>query len=120
MFYLEINPETFEAIGGVYQKVEGHPESFYTNYRPLQGDAEIGCIWNEELSTWSDRAAVLTTIEEVRIKRDHLLKISDWRVAVSDYPNEDKDQWVTYRQLLRNFPSSYTPTEVPDWPEAPS
>ena len=58
-------------------------------------------------------------ITAIRIIRDSLLLASDWRVSVSDYPNSDSAAWVTYRTLLRDYPSTYTPVEVPVWPEAP-
>ena len=59
-------------------------------------------------------------IAEIRIIRDKLLLASDWRVSVSDYPNSDVAEWVAYRNLLRDYPASYTPVEVPVWPEDPS
>jgi len=48
-----------------------------------------------------------------------MLLESDWVVAVSDYPNSDKDEWIAYRQLLRDYPATYTPVEQPIWPAHP-
>lgn len=58
-------------------------------------------------------------IDEIRSIRDGLLSNSDWRVSVSDYPNSDTAAWVAYRDLLRDFPSTYTPTDNPVWPTPP-
>jgi len=51
----------------------------------------------------------LTTLDRVRNNRTLILKDCDWTVAV-DSPLSDskKAEWVTYRQALRDLPSSYT------------
>lgn len=53
--------------------------------------------------------APLTTMDRVRNNRSILLNDSDWTVG-SDTPlsNSKKAEWVTYRQALRDLPSSYT------------
>jgi hypothetical protein len=53
--------------------------------------------------------APLTTLDRVRNNRTILLNDSDWTVG-SDSPlsNSKKAEWVTYRQALRDLPSSYT------------
>ena len=54
----------------------------------------------------------LTTTQKIRNKRSFLLKESDWTVGV-DSPLSDskKAEWVTYRQQLRDLPSSYTDSD---------
>ena len=43
-------------------------------------------------------------LDEMRGKRNELLQQSDFRVVVDyDYPN--KNEWILYRQQLRDFPS---------------
>lgn len=51
----------------------------------------------------------LTTLQKIRNKRLYLLNDCDWTVS-SDTPLSDskKAEWVTYRQALRDLPSSYT------------
>ena len=51
----------------------------------------------------------LTTTQKIRNERLFLLKDSDWTVGV-DSPLSDskKADWATYRQALRDLPSSYT------------
>jgi hypothetical protein len=45
-------------------------------------------------------------LEDVRQERNILLAQSDFRV-VADYPN--REAWLSYRQLLRDFPSIWLP-----------
>jgi|TARA_B110000444_G_C18620416_1_gene491883 hypothetical protein len=51
----------------------------------------------------------LTTTQKIRNLRLFMLQDCDWTVAV-DSPLSDskKAEWVTYRQALRDLPSSYT------------
>jgi hypothetical protein len=42
--------------------------------------------------------------DEMREDRNKLLKESDFRVLI-DYNNNNKDQWIQYRQELRDFPT---------------
>lgn len=51
----------------------------------------------------------LTTLQKIRNKRLYLLNDCDWTVS-SDTPLSEskKAEWVTYRQALRDLPSSYT------------
>ena len=54
----------------------------------------------------------LTTTQRIRNNRLYLLMDCDWTVAV-DSPLSDskKAEWVTYRQALRDLPSSYTDSD---------
>lgn len=51
----------------------------------------------------------LTTTQKIRNKRLFMLQDCDWTVG-SDSPLSDskKAEWATYRQALRDLPSSYT------------
>ncbi len=51
------------------------------------------------------------TLEILRLKRDALLTESDW-TQVNDSPLSDakKTEWSTYRQALRDLPSSHQST----------
>lgn len=57
-------------------------------------------------------------LERMRLHRDHLLAESDWAM-MPDAPT-DKTAWADYRQQLRDFPSTWTPGPVADFPEAPT
>jgi hypothetical protein len=56
----------------------------------------------------------LTPSYELRIERNQKLTETDW-TQVGDITLENGDEWVAYRQALRDLPS----LETPVWPEPP-
>lgn len=70
----------------------------------------------------------------LREKRDALLKDSDWTDSAPHLTDEQRTEWQTYRQALRDLPStatvylnadggeedSYVLYNQPTWPTAPS
>jgi hypothetical protein len=54
--------------------------------------------------------------DKMRQERNQLLKDCDFRV-LSDYPNTNKEAWITYRQELRDFPALWS--EGMDYPIKP-
>jgi len=57
----------------------------------------------------------------MRSKRDALLLQSDWtQFADSPLSDSKKAEWVTYRQALRDFPSTWTPADTAEFPDQPS
>jgi len=54
----------------------------------------------------------------MRQARNGLLAGSDWAV-LPDAPT-DKQAWETYRQALRDFPSTWTPGPTADFPDPPA
>lgn len=56
--------------------------------------------------------------QQMRWHRDAFLAESDWAMA-SDAPT-DKEAWATYRQALRDFPSTWTPSETVEFPDPPT
>ena len=54
----------------------------------------------------------------MRYHRGRLLAESDWAMT-PDAPT-DKQAWAAYRQQLRDFPSTWTPGPVADFPEEPT
>ena len=56
-------------------------------------------------------------IERMRLRRDQLLIASDWAM-IPDTPT-DKTAWATYRQTLRDFPSSWSPAPTVEFPTEP-
>ena len=61
--------------------------------KPLKEHLET--LWNDILES------------EMRQERNKLLKESDFRV-LPDYPGVNKEEWMTYRQSLRDFPATWT------------
>jgi len=66
----------------------------------------------------------IVTLSYLRDMRDDLLQDCDW-TQMPDSPLSDskKTEWATYRQALRDLPSSYTNSDaVADivWPTQPN
>jgi hypothetical protein len=56
-----------------------------------------------------------------RVKRDELLKLSDWtQVSDCSLSDEKKAEWLEYRQALRDITTQDTWPNYPVWPIAPS
>tara|TARA_B100001093_G_C26827123_1_gene1014524 strand:- start:877 stop:1269 length:393 start_codon:yes stop_codon:yes gene_type:complete len=55
-----------------------------------------------------------------RQQRDGMLSASDWTQS-PDSPLSDtkKSEWATYRQQLRDLPSTTTDPSSPSWPQKP-
>lgn len=53
----------------------------------------------------------------MRYQRDRLLAESDWAMT-ADAPT-DKTAWAAYRQALRDFPATWEPGPVADFPNPP-
>jgi hypothetical protein len=64
----------------------------------------------------TDDTDILTA--RMKHQRDRLLASSDWTMT-SDAPT-DKTAWAAYRQALRDFPASWKPDEIVDFPTPPS
>lgn len=66
----------------------------------------------------------IDTLAWIREERRGWLKVTDWtQVPDSPLTTEKRAEWATYRQALRDLPSSYTsstPIEDVVWPTQPS
>jgi hypothetical protein len=56
-------------------------------------------------------------VARMRRHRDRLLAESDW-TQLEDAP-VDRQAWADYRQALRDFPSSWTPSPTVTFPDKP-
>ena len=63
----------------------------------------------------TDNVDILTA--RMKHQRNILLAQSDWTMH-TDAPT-DKTAWSAYRQALRDFPATWEPSEVANFPEAP-
>jgi hypothetical protein len=80
---------------------------------------EIAARATEEAS-WN-AGAFDRAMADLRSKRDRLLTSCDW-VMMSDSPIEDKTEWETYRQSLRDITENLTTVEEVNnitWPTKP-
>lgn len=71
----------------------------------------------EEIQALLD-ANIEMTWQVIRSKRDRLLKESDWTV-LSDTPTNTA-AWKTYRQALRDLPSTTNDPHQVVWPTPPA
>jgi hypothetical protein len=88
------------------------------NLTPQQNErVKIGK--NEYIFQGKNYILYVVSWEEIRTKRDALLKDSDWSVAGDATPKPSKEDWLTYRQALRDLPQHFeNPSEVV-WPNKP-
>jgi hypothetical protein len=98
----------------------------------LIGDTYDGLEWDEtntlpkptleELTEkWNEYVAA-QPLKELRTKRNTLLAQTDY-VATIDYPHatpEKKQEWLDYRQALRDLPSTTEDPANPVWPIVPT
>ena len=87
--------------------VSGDIDNLLKSYKALNLDSSV---MNKNDSSW----------ENVRDKRDYLLRSSDWTVTPGC--TVDQAAWAAYRQLLRDLPQTYKgqdSTKVA-WPKTPS
>ena len=59
-----------------------------------------------------------STSDQLRSTRDYLLRTTDW-TQVSDITLENWEEWVAYRQALRDLPANTEDPTHPEWPEPP-
>ena len=100
----------------------------------LRGNDLDGLEWldSEQQPTKTeivDKIAELDTAEPMRllrIERNNKIALTDWRVLPDQTPSDD---WINYRQALRDLPASATPKLNSDyeldltsvtWPTEPS
>lgn len=74
----------------------------------------------EDIQQATPQEALEIALGGIRVKRDALLKQSDWTVLpdVSLAENK-KEQWAAYRQALRDLPNNYDPAIRTVFPKAP-
>jgi len=100
-----------------YVLIKYYPDNVW-----ICGDTYESLIWKdktepkpteEELNLkWEERKK-----DSMRQERNQLLKDCDFRV-LSDYPNTNKEAWISYRKELRDFPALWSEgTSFPIKPE---
>ena len=98
------------------------------------GEFQINVDWTDDVSDYTVQNGILVRKEQavldaqvlekqkinMRSYRDNLLSACDW-TQVPDSPLTDakKAEWATYRQALRDLPSTTTDFANPVWPTKP-
>ena len=85
---------------------------------------EVGNRHYDEYLEWAKtntaEAADGLTWDDIRSKRNNILRETDWTMPTG--ATEDQAQWAAYRQVIRDIPQTYkdkTPDDVV-WPTQPS
>jgi len=100
---------------------EGNSEPYKLTVIPFD---ETNTDYQEYL-TWVKEGGVAEaadslTWNDIRVKRDGILKNTDWTMTTG--ATVDQAQWAAYRQIIRDIPQTYkdkTPDDVV-WPTQPS
>jgi len=58
------------------------------------------------------------TWDQIKSKRNNLLKESDW-IDLPNSPSKNKQAWLDYRQTLREIPQKFKNSEDVVWPRSP-
>lgn len=75
---------------------------------------QVADLTAEEIQSAKDSA-----MAQIRSQRNQLLKDCDW-TQIADCTIPKKAEWTTYRQTLRDLPSTVTePRTFTDWPHNP-
>ena len=90
----------------IYSKLVIHDDQYS---KPTKASLESALTQAQEDFDW----------QKVRIERDSLLSDSD-AYLMPDYPMEDKSDWETYRQELRDIPQEFATPDVVVWPDSPA
>tara|TARA_R100000781_G_scaffold111400_1_gene77806 strand:- start:33 stop:404 length:372 start_codon:yes stop_codon:yes gene_type:complete len=90
----------------VYSNLVIHDDQYS---KPSKASLEAGLVQAQDDFDWA----------EVRKKRDMMLSESDF-ILMPDYPLEDKSAWESYRQELRDIPSSFDDVNDVSYPEKPN
>lgn len=79
----------------------------------------VSIVQIESLSAEEIQAAKDSAMAQIRYQRNQLLKECDW-TQIADCTIPKKAEWTTYRQTLRDLPSTITePRTFTDWPHNP-
>ena len=82
-------------------------------------DIFISVMQVTNLSAEEIQAAKDSAMAQIRSQRNQLLKECDW-TQIADCTIAKKAEWATYRQTLRDLPSTITePRTFTDWPHNP-
>ena len=84
-------------------------------------DGEYIELTAEEIQEHNDRAAAADLdFSMVRIERNSKLSQSDWtQIADAKLGDHTAEEWVTYRQELRDLPSKHSKVSEVVWPDDP-
>ena len=94
----------YRIINGIAESKQSDINGFDGVWAAEEDGFGFGDLWNED-DGWSHPVKTTEELEvEARYWRDGELKATDFIVPTTDYPNHAL--WLTYRQELRDWPST--------------
>ena len=97
----------------VVQKVLNGDHRFpvHSDLKWIRCNSEVEPGWSfyADTNAFSKPVPQSDPMQVMRNQRNSKLSRSDWRMQ-SDYPNDDQEEWKTYRQALRDMTS-----QTPRW-----
>ena len=106
------------------------PDAKFSTFDELDGKGEQliwdesnskSCPTDEAIAAEQARLLALEPIRMLRKNRDALLAETDWVVTKANETGvAESDAWKTYRQALRDMPSTESDPSNPTWPTKPS
>jgi hypothetical protein len=88
----------------------------YDSIKILSGQTKPS--YEEFKEVYDNVVHIIIPFENLRVKRNELLKDTDW-TQTNDIGLENEVEWEVYRQALRDLPSTTEDPETPIWPEQP-
>jgi hypothetical protein len=86
---------------------------------PYDDGEFVSMVQVESLTAEEIQSAKDSAMANIRGQRNQLLKECDW-TQIADCTIPKKTEWTTYRQTLRDLPSTITePRTFSDWPHNP-
>jgi hypothetical protein len=86
---------------------------------PYDDGQFVSMVQVESLTADEIQSAKDSAMDQIRGQRNQLLKDCDW-TQITDCTILKKAEWATYRQALRDLPSTITePRTFADWPHNP-
>lgn len=93
-------------------------DNAFIPFDPANTDYQAYLAWLAEGNEPLPVEELPVTWDDIRAKRDQLIKGSDWTMIPG--ATVDQAQWAAYRQILRDLPQTYTNPEDVVWPVQPS
>jgi len=106
--------KTFKVI--FTEPVRYSANETYDSIKILSGQTKPS--YEEFKEVYDNVVHIIIPFENLRVKRNELLKDTDW-TQTNDIGLENEVEWEVYRQALRDLPSTTEDPETPIWPEPP-
>ena len=113
--YLQYDINTENYLNGYFDDSENYVENGQIIEIPAKPFPYY--VFNWDTKQWFDPRTDETQWIIVKDQRDELLNQSDW-TQLPDVSITNKDQWITYRQQLRDITTQTDPFNI-IWPSKP-